>query len=49
MQTSTVFQTALPRVVSSKNPGIGILAKPAGMEIRLLTMGMQRQISTALP
>ena len=49
MQTSTVFHTALTSAVSSRKRIIGILANPAGTEIRLRTMGMHRQISTALP
>ena len=48
MPISTVSQTAVPMAVISKNGSIGIRAVPAGMEIRLRTIGTHRQSSTAI-
>ena len=47
-KTRTVFHTALPMAVSSKNSGIFISLMPAGMDIRLRISGIQRHIRTAL-
>ena len=41
-----VFHSRLPQTVSHRKRGKFIFAIPAGMEIRLLTMGMKRQRKT---
>lgn len=46
--TRTVFQIIVPADVKTMNGANDIFVEPAGREIRLLTMGMQRQMNTAL-
>lgn len=47
--TSTVFQIKLPAVVNRRKGVTLIPAMPAGMEMRLRTMGTIRQKKTVLP